>query len=154
MRYGLDTNVLIYAHLPVFGESEEVRGYLQRGLADDRCRFSLTAIVLHEFVHVVTDARRFDPPVVMAEALEIARSYLNRTNVECLPVDERSVRSALDLLDAHRLGRRRIADTLLASTLLTHGVTTIVTCNPADFARFDGLAVVDPRRVGAPAPNG
>ena len=85
MRYGLDTNVLIYAHLPVFGESEQVRGYLQRGLADDRCRFSLTALVLHKFVHVVTDARRFDPPVAMAEALVIARNYLNRTNIECLP---------------------------------------------------------------------
>ena len=153
MRYGLDTNVLIYAHLPVFAESEQVREYLRRGLADDRRRFSLTALVLHEFVHVVTDARRFDPPVAMAEALEIARSYLNRTNVECLPVDEGSVRLALDLLDAHALGRRRIADTLLASTLLRHGVTAIVTCNPVDFARFDGLAVVDPRRDETPAPD-
>ena len=62
--------------------------------------------------------------------------------------------SALELLDAHRLGRRRIADTLLASTLLTHGVSAIVTCNPADFARFDGLAVIDPRRDETPAPNG
>ena len=155
MRYGLDTNVLIYAHLPLFGESEHVRAYLRRGLADDRCRFSLTALVLHEFVHVVTDARRFDPPVAMAEAVAIARSYLDRTNVECLPVDERSVRLALELLDLHRLGRRRIADTLLASTLLTHGVTTIVTCNPADFAHFDELGVIDPRLgTGASLPRG
>ena len=154
MRYGLDTNVLIYAHLPVFAASAQVRGYLQRGLADDRCRFSLTAVVLHEFVHVVTDARRFDPPVAMTEALVIARSYLNRTNIECLPVDEVSVRLALDLLDTHGLGRRRIADTLLASTLLTHGVTAIVTCNPADFARFDELAVIDPRSQPDPPPAG
>jgi predicted nucleic acid-binding protein len=47
VRYGLDTNVLIYAHLPVFAESEQVREYLRRGLlADDRRRFSLTALVL------------------------------------------------------------------------------------------------------------
>ena len=91
MRYGLDTNVLIYAHLPVFAESRQVRGYLQRGLGDDRCRFAVTALVLHEFVHIVTDARRFDPPVAMAEAVTIAGGYLDRTNVECLPVDERSV---------------------------------------------------------------
>ena len=51
------------------------------------------------------------------------------------------------------LNRRRIADTLLTATLLAHGVTTIVTCNPADFARFDGLAVVDPRRDQTPAPD-
>lgn len=149
MRYGLDTNVLIYAHLPVFAASAPVRAYLQRGLDNDRCRFSLTPTVLHEFVHVVTDSRRFDPPVAMAEALAIARGYLGRTNVECLPVDERSMRLATDLLDAHRLGRKRIADALLAATLLRHGVTAIVTCNPADFALFDELAVIDPRADGA-----
>lgn len=146
MRYGLDTNVLIYAHLPVFAESRQVRGYLQRGLGDDRCRFAVTALVLHEFVHIVTDARRFDPPVAMAEAVTIAGGYLDRTNVECLPVDERSVRLALERLDALGLGRRRIADTLLASTLVTHGVTEIVTCNPHDFACFDELVAIDPRR--------
>ena len=150
MRLGLDTNVLIYAHLAVFPESGRVRGYLQRRLADDRCSLALTALVLHEFVHIVTDARRFDPPVAMSEALAIARSYVNRTNIECLPVDEASVRLALDLLDAHGLGRRRIADTLLASALLTHGVTEIVTCNPTDFACFDKLVAIDPRADRTP----
>lgn len=145
MRLGLDTNVLIYAHLPVFAESVRVRGYLQQRLADDSCSLALTALVLHEFVHIVTDPRRFDPPVSMPEALAIARGYVNRTNIECLPVDEASVHLALDLLDVHGLGRRRIADTLLASTLIEHGVTEIVTCNPLDFACFDELAVIDPR---------
>ena len=119
MRLGLDTNVLVYAHLPVLDDSGRVRGYLQRRLADDRCSLALSALVLHEFVHIVTDARRFDPPVAMSEALAIARGYLNRTNIECLPVDEASVHLALDLLDTHGLGRRRrVADTLLASTLI------------------------------------
>ena len=147
MRYGVDTNVLIYAHLPVFAESERVRTYLRRALADNRCRISLTPLVLHEFVHVVTDQRRFEPPVTMPEALEIAGGYLDRSNVECLAVDEGSLRLAFDLLDVHGLGRRRIADTLLVATLLSHGVKTIVTCNPADFALFGDLAVVDPRAV-------
>lgn len=151
MRLGLDTNVLVYAHLPVLADSGRVRGYLQRRLADDGDRLALTPLVLHEFVHVVTDARRFDPPVPMSEALAIARGYVNRTNVECLPVNEASVHLALDLLGAHGLGRRRIADTLLASTLLTHGVTQIVTCNPADFACFDKLVAIDPRGDSAPA---
>ena len=145
MRLGLDTNVLIYAHLPVFAESERVRGYLRQRLADERCSLALTALVLHEFVHIVTDARRFDPPVAMPEALAIARGYVHRTNIECIPVDEASVQRALDLLDVHGLGRRRVADTLLAATLLTHGVTDIVTCNPPDFACFDELVVIDPR---------
>jgi predicted nucleic acid-binding protein len=145
MRYGVDTNVLIYAHLPVFAESERVRAYLRRALADDGHRILLTPLVLHEFVHVVTDPRRLEPPVTMPQALEVAGGYLDRSNVECLAVDEGSVRLAFHLLDAHGLGRRRIADTLLAATLLSHGVQTIVTCNPADFDLFGDLAVVDPR---------
>ncbi len=153
MRHGLDTNVLVYAHLPAFPESERVRGFLQRSLADDGCRLALTALVLHEFVHVVTDARRFDPPVTMAEAVRIAGGYLDRTNVECLAVDERSVRLAFERLDARGLGRRRIADALLASTLITHGVESIVTCNPADFAVFEGLEVIDPRRAQSRNPR-
>ena len=151
MRLGLDTNVLVYAHLPVLADSARVRGYLQQRLADERCRLALTPLVLHEFVHIVTDARRFDPPVAISEALAIARGYVNRTNIECLPVDEASVHLALDLLDTHGLGRRRVADTLLASTLLTHGVAEIVTCNPPDFACFDELAVIDPRGDSSPA---
>ena len=147
MRFGLDTNVLIYAHLPVSAESGRVRTYLRRALADSRRRFSLTPPVLHEFGHVATDPRRFEPPVTMPEALEIAGGYLDRSNVECLAVDEGSMRLAFDLLDVHGLGRRRIADTLLAATLLSHGVKTIVTCNPADFTLFGDLAVVDPRAV-------
>jgi hypothetical protein len=41
--------------------------------------------VLHEFVHVITDGRRFDRPVAMTEALTLARGYLGRSNVECTP---------------------------------------------------------------------
>ncbi|MXY69256.1 MAG: type II toxin-antitoxin system VapC family toxin [Acidobacteriia bacterium] len=51
---------------------------------------------------------------------------------------------ALELHDTHRLGRKRIADTLLAATLLRHGVWAIVACNPDNFAMFDQLASIDP----------
>ena len=145
MRCGVDTNVLVYAHLPAFPESETVRAYLRAGLADDSWQFALTAGVLHEFVHVSTDPRSFDPPVAMVGALALARGYFGRTNVDCLSLDARALHLALDLLDAHRLGRKRIADTLLAATLLRHGFNAIMTCNPADFAVFDEPAVIDPR---------
>ena len=145
MRCGIDTNVLIYAHLPVFPESETVRARLRAGLANDSWQFAVTASVLHEFVHVVTDPRRFDPPIAMVEALALAKGYLGRTNVDCLSIDARALHLALELLDTRRLGRKRIADTLLAATLLRHGVHAIMTCNPGDFAMFDQLALIDPR---------
>jgi predicted nucleic acid-binding protein len=105
-------------------------------------------MALHEFVHVVTDARRFEPPVAMGEALAVAQSYLERTNVALVAVDEESTPLAFDLMSRYALGRRRVADTLLAATLLRHGVTTLETCDPGDFGIFEQLEAIAPRAVG------
>lgn len=148
MKRGLDTNVLIYAQMPAFEEHGEVRRYLLGQLEQPNLTLVVTPGVLHEFVHIVTDGRRFDPPVSMAEALAIARLFLGRSNVECIGAGEAVLFEAFDLLERHRPGRRRIADTLLAATLLHHGVSALITCNPRDFAVFEGLEVIDPRTVG------
>lgn len=146
MRAGLDTNVLVYAHLPVFPDSERVRAFLLERLARSDTSFVVTPLVLHELVHLITDSRRFDPPVSMSEAVAIARTYLGRSNVECVATAEDSLALTLRWIEQMGLGRRRIADTLLAATLLRHGVESLVTCNPADFEVFEGLSLIDPRR--------
>jgi predicted nucleic acid-binding protein len=145
LRRALDTNVLVYAHIPALDHHAKVRKFLLEQLADRNTVLAVTPMVVHEFVHVITDARRFDPPVPMPEALALARRYLGRSNVECLPVDEAAMLLALDLMDRHGFGRRRIADTLLAATLLASGVHELITCNPDDFRLFETLTLLDPR---------
>ncbi len=145
MRRGLDTNVLVYTHIPAMPGHETVRRFLRTQLHDPAITLVVTAQILHEFVHVVTDSRRFEPPVVMAEALAITRLYLDRTNVDCVVTDAACVREAFDLLAQHTLGRNRIADTLFAATLLHHDIHEVITCNPRDFRGFEGLTVIDPR---------
>lgn len=145
MRIGLDTNVLLHAHLPGLGRHELARDFLLELLGSPDTTVVVTPLVLHELVHVMTDPRRFDPPVSIGEALALARGYVGRANVECLAVDEGSLVLALDLLTRHRLGRKRIADTLLAATLLTHGVHRLATFNPGDFAPFESLQASEPR---------
>lgn len=146
MRRALDTNVLIYAHMPSLKEHEPVRRFLLDQLANSQVKLVLTPGVLHEFVHVITDHRRFEPPVKMSEALAVARLYLSRTNVELISPDEQALSKTFDLLEAHQLGRKRIADTLLAATLLQNKVKEIITCNPGDFSAFNELNVIDPLR--------
>ena len=102
---------------------------------------------------VAEDGRRFDPPVSMAEALAVARLFLGRSNVECIGANETILLEAFDLLERYRLGRKRIADTLLAATLLHHGISELITCNPRDFRVFEGLEVIDPRADGTPGPE-
>jgi predicted nucleic acid-binding protein len=101
--------------------------------------------VLHELVHVITDPRRFDPPVPMPEAVALARGYLRRTNVTCVDATGAAMELALDLLARHRLGRKRLFDALLTATLLVNGVDTLVTCNAPDYGVFDELSLLDPR---------
>ena len=144
MRIGLDTNVLVHAHVPSMEHHEAVRDLLFRHLSTQDVQLVLTPLVLHELVHVISDPRRFEPPVPMSEAVAVTRDYLGRSNVECLPLDEPALLLALDLLDRHRLGRKRIADTLVAAVLLHHGVHRFLTFNRADFDLFDGLRVLDP----------
>ena len=49
-------------------------------------------------------------------------------------------------MEQYRLGRKRVADSLLVATLLQHGVELII-CNEADFAVFDEITTIDPMRV-------
>lgn len=146
-RRGVDTNVLVYAHLPALAEHGPVRAFLLEQLRQPELTLVLTPGVLHEFIHIVTDSRRFDPPVAMGEALAVARLYLGRPNVECVPTDAEALDQALALVERHNLGRRRLADTLFAATLLCQGVRQLITCNVSDFDVFEGLELIDPRAL-------
>ena len=144
MRRALDTNVLVYATIPAFPEHEDVRRYLLSQLRQPEVRLAVTPNILHEFVHVTTDGRRFDPSLKMSEALEVARRFLNGRNIECLSITAAHLQRAIEMLEKYSLGRKRIADTLMAATLLDNDVPEIITCNSKDFSVFDGLTVIDP----------
>jgi toxin-antitoxin system PIN domain toxin len=145
VTYGVDTNVLIYAHLASFAEHQKVHAFLLSQLNQPEVTLAVTPLVLHEFLHIVTDTKRFNPPLDMTEAITIVNLYLGRSNVDCLSVNQECLELCLQLLEQHRLGRKRIADTLFAATLLHHGVTQLITCNPGDFRIFEGLTLIDPR---------
>lgn len=145
MRRGVDTNVLIYAHMPESPHHATVRRFLLDQLSRDDITLVITPAILHELVHIVTDGRRFDPPLSMSDALGLARIYLEHTNVECIRLDASAVADAFELIERHRLGRKRIADTLFAASLLSHGVHELITCNPGDFQLFERLTLLDPR---------
>ena len=144
MKRAVDTNVLVYAHVAAAPSHARVRRHLLGQLADPEVTLVVTPLVLHEFVHVMTDARRFEPPVRMDEALALARLYLEHSNVECLSADSRAMARVLELMVQHRLGRKRIADTLFAAILLENDVHEIITCNRSDFAVFDAFTLIDP----------
>lgn len=144
MKRAVDTNVLVIAHVAAAPHHERVRRYLMDQLSVPDVTLVVTPLILHEFVHIITDARRFAPPVAMHEATAIARLYLDHANIECVGVDRNAISLAFALLDKHQLGRKRIADTLLAATLMQNEVREIITCDRSDFAVFNAFTLVDP----------
>lgn len=144
MQVAVDTNILIAAHLPKLPDHQQARRAIERHLLIGSGQLVLTTMILHEFLHVITDARRFQNPPPMEEALHVTRSYCGKSNVAIYSPDVLDFEEALNLMSQHRLGRNRIADTVLAATLKRHGVDTLWTKNKADFAVFDFLQSVDP----------
>ena len=98
--------------------------------------------VLAEFIHIVTDARRFQKPLLGEEAIAKTRFWWNAAEVRhVFPTDD-STRRALDWLQRHQLGRKRILDTQLTATLWSAGIQRLVASNPADFRLLGFEALV------------
>ena len=144
MDTAIDSNILIYAHLPSLSEHVQARQTVEAILADPSARVLLTVGILAEVVHVVTDSRRFQPALSIHQATALARTYLNRTNVAVMPTEDIDLQNALALMDRYRLGRGRISDTLLAAVLQRHGVVRLLTRNLADFQIFPFLRPENP----------
>src|SRR5258708_3882669 len=128
---GLDTSFLVA--LSITEHACHARAHtLLRGQADDEL-LALTPDVLAEFIHATTDPRRFRQPFSMSDALADAHAWWNAANVKHLAVSPEALSLCLDWLATHRLGRKRILDTMLAATLHTAGVRRLLTLNPDDF---------------------
>lgn len=138
MTHGLDTSFLVAAEVSSHEEHAACRARLQR-LLKAQDVFALAPQVLAEFIHVVTDPKRFSAPLTLAQAIERAENWWNAAEVvHALPTAE-STLLFLGWLEEHKLGRKRLLDTMLASTLRAGGVTSLLTLNQSDFTVLGGF---------------
>ena len=110
MKHGFDTSFLVAAEVE---EHPEHAGAWRRIalLREHGDRFGITTAVLAEFVHVVTDSRRFTKPLTMAEAIGKARLWWEATEVETVTANDGAVKWFLEAMPKHQLGRKRVLDT-------------------------------------------
>lgn len=140
---GVDTTFLVQLEiieLPLHPAAHEL---LKREVLDVGEELVLAPQILAEFLHVVTDAKRFAKPLTMPEALSKARLWWNAKEVRHAFPTAESTDLFLDWISQHNLGRKRLLDTQLASTLWTAGVRQLLTSNPKDFALF-GFQILSP----------
>lgn len=97
---------------------------------------ALAAQVLAEFCHVISDGRRFERPLAISEALELCEQWWNARECHPVVVDAEVGALFLTWMHEHRLGRKRLLDTLLAATYHRAEVRHLATTDWRDFARY------------------
>jgi predicted nucleic acid-binding protein len=140
---GLDCNILVQlaiADHPLNAKTiAKVTAETQRGE-----KFVFPPLVATEFLHIVTDPRRFAPPLTMNEASAWLKRFLSNPSVALIYETLKTLDQTLDWMQKLQLGRKRILDTHLASILYTNGVARLLTSNPADFKIFTEIEVLSP----------
>lgn len=99
-------------------------------------RMAIAPQVLAEFCHVITDGRRFERPLGMAEAVELSEQWWHSRECRPVAVDAEAGSLFLAWMAEHGLGRKRLLDTLLAATYYRAGVERLATTDWRDFARY------------------
>jgi len=136
VTHGMDTSFLVALEVRSHEKHAKTRALFQK-LLKARDTFALTPQILAEFIHVVTDARRFESPLTLEQAVERAQTWWNAAEIVHVFPTAESTLVFLGWLEEYRLGRKRLLDTQLASTLLSSGATSILTLNSTDFAAFE-----------------
>jgi len=141
VTHGLDTSFLVAAEVACHADHAAARG-MASSLRRKGDRFGLAPQVLSEFVHIVTDPRRFTAPLTMPQALERIQAWWDASDVERVWLDESAVSWFFATMTTHQLGRKRLLDTLLAATFRSASIKSLLTLNAADFAVFGEFSCV------------
>ncbi len=103
---------------------------------------AICAQVLGEFAHVVTDPRRFSQPLEMDDALGICSQWSHARECRIVEPSQHSMPIFIDWMQRHRLGRKRVLDTLLAANYHSAGINRIATTDWRDFRIFGVFDIV------------
>lgn len=105
MIHGLDTGFLVAAEVIEHAEHADARATLARLLgAGDQ--IGIAAQVLAEFIHIVTDPRRFTHPLDIAAAYQLAEQWWTASDVVHVFPDDAATRQFLIWLGQFSLGRK------------------------------------------------
>jgi predicted nucleic acid-binding protein len=143
MMHGMDTSFLVVIEMREHPEHQMARATLARLLAAGDV-LAITPQVLAEFLHVVTDPRRFAQPLAMPAACQVAEQWWTSKDVVHVFPDEAATRQLFAWLQQFSLGRKRLLDTLMAATYQQAGISSLLTTNPADFTVFGVFTCVTP----------
>jgi predicted nucleic acid-binding protein len=137
----LDTNILLCAT-----DSQRASHLPCLKLLEDGASGLLTLVVSGQvFREYLVVATRPTENNGLGLSPEEALHNVSEFKKTCLLVDENRAthQNLLQLIKKHQLRGKRIHDANIASTMLAHGISRLITLNPDDFALFSDLEMVD-----------
>ena len=138
----LDTNILVHA-----AGAQSLRHAKAKELRDQAAggqfEACIAAQVLTEFYAVVTDPRRFQPPLTPSQAQRELRTYRS-SSLKLIVPKEATVTRMLNLLGSRSVRSGKIFDVFLVATMLDNGVRRIYTENIDDFKGINGIEAINP----------
>jgi predicted nucleic acid-binding protein len=147
MIHGLDTGFRVAAEIRDHAAHTDARATLAQVLSAGDV-IAIAPQVLAEFIHVVTDPRRFTQPLDMNAARHVAEQWWTASDVMQTFPDAGAVRQFLAWLQQFSLGRKRLLDTLLAATYWQAGIESVLTSNQSDFLVFGVFTCISPAAGG------
>jgi predicted nucleic acid-binding protein len=146
--HGLDTGFFVATEVAEHADHADARATLARLLAAGDL-IAIAPQVLAEFIHIVTDPRRFTHPLDMTAAHRLAERWWTARDVVHIFPDDSATAQFLRWLAQFSLGRKRLLDTLLAATYHEAGIHLLLTTNPADFGVFGVFTCITPKSGAA-----
>lgn len=143
MMHGLDTGFLVAVEVAEHPSHVDSRRCLTE-LITRGDTLAIAPQIIAEFIHIVTDAKRFSQPLEMSVAITLAEQWWTARDVVPVFPNDLATRLQLAWLRQNSLGRKRLLDTLLAATYWQAGITSILTTNPSDFKIFGCFQCITP----------
>ena len=138
MIRGLDTTALLEFEFSQHPNHESIR-HLIENILNKGDKLGIAPQVISEFIHVASDAKRFEKPLSVRAALKRAEIWWHASEVVQVFPKIETVRLQLSWMSKYNLGRKRILDTQLAATLYSNDIRSVITSNARDFRLFEAF---------------
>ncbi len=140
---GIDTCFLIDLYWQDSPRNKNARALYSKIANDETTQLAVYFNCFNEFLHVITDSKRFSNPFSIKEAIDVIDFWCDIDRVKVLYPDDTVFKRTITWMNMYNLGRNRINDTQMASCYLSNNITSIITANPKDFEIFQSFELED-----------
>ncbi len=137
----VDTNILIYANVPILTENVTARFRLDELVALGAPLW-ISRQILREYLASLTRIQSFTSPITPAALTVDIRRF--ERQFEIAEDGPAVTMHLLDLLNQIPMGGKQVHDANIVATMIAHGLKRLLTHHVADFRRFSAWIDVIP----------